>query len=77
MARIGITGLGSKAFRATAAEKLLEGAAGTPLDIEKAAAVAADGVEANADLYASADYRHHLAKVTTARAIRHALARVG
>jgi len=77
MARIGITGLGAKAFRANASEELLEGAAGTPLDIEKAAAVAADGVEPNSDLYASADYRRHLTKVTTARAITHALARMG
>jgi len=65
------------AFRAAAAEKLLEGASGTPLDIEKAAAVAADGIEPHSDLYASADYRRQLAKVSTARAIRTALSRIG
>lgn len=76
MARVGVTGLGSKAFRAANVEKLLEGAAGTPEDIQKAAAVVADGSEPNSDLYASAEYRRHLAKVTTARAITTALARI-
>jgi CO/xanthine dehydrogenase FAD-binding subunit len=44
-------------------------------DIEKAAAVVADGVEANSDLNASAHYRSHMARVFTARALKQALAR--
>lgn len=67
--RIGITGLGSKAFRARNVEKLVEGTAGAPGDIEKAASVVADGVEASSDIHASAEYRKHLARVYTARAI--------
>jgi carbon-monoxide dehydrogenase medium subunit len=75
LARVGVTGLASKAYRASNVEKLLEGAAGTEEDIRKAAAVIADGVEANADLFASADYRAHMAQVYAARAITAALSR--
>jgi len=39
------------------------------------AAVVADGVDANGDLHASADYRRHMAIVYTARALTKALAR--
>jgi len=75
MARVGVTGLSGKPFRATAVEKALEGTAGTPTDIQKAAAVVADGVDANSDLHASADYRKHLARVYTMRALAIALSR--
>jgi len=71
MARIGVTGMSSHAFRDRAAEKLLED--GTPL--ERAAAIVGDGQEANSDLYASADYRRHLAKIHARRALAAALSR--
>jgi len=70
-ARIGITGMGPHAFRALAAEKLLED--GAP--VEKAVATIGQGEEANSDLYASADYRRHLARVRAKRAIQVALSR--
>jgi carbon-monoxide dehydrogenase medium subunit len=73
-ARIGITGLGPKAYRAADVERLLEGTAGSEADIRKAAETADAGAEANADLHASAEYRRHLARVYTARAISAALA---
>lgn len=76
MARVGITGLGSKSFRAQNVENLLVGTAGAKADIDKAAAVVADGIEANSDIHASAAYRKHVAKVFTARAIARALSRV-
>jgi carbon-monoxide dehydrogenase medium subunit len=69
--RVGITGLASKAYRATNVEGILHSTG----DIAKAAAVVADGVEANSDLNASAHYRSHLARVYTARALQQALAR--
>ena len=69
--RVGITGLASKAYRATNVEQILHSTG----DIEKAAAVVADGVEANSDLNASAHYRSHMARVFTARALKQALAR--
>jgi carbon-monoxide dehydrogenase medium subunit len=74
-ARVGVTGLSGKAFRAVNVESLLTGTAGTTSDIEKAAGVAAEGVDANSDLHASADYRRHLARVYTARALKDALAK--
>jgi carbon-monoxide dehydrogenase medium subunit len=75
MARVGVTGLSGKAFRATSVENALEGTSGSPSDVQKAAASVADGVEANSDLFASADYRKHLARVYTLRALTIALSR--
>ena len=73
MARIGVTGLSNIGYRATAAEKALEGTTGSPADIAKTVALVAQGADANSDLYASADYRKHLAAVYAARAITAAL----
>jgi carbon-monoxide dehydrogenase medium subunit len=75
MARVGVTGLAAKAYRATKVEKLLEGTAGSPADVSKAAAVVAEGIEANSDLHASALYRSNMARVFTARALRIAMGR--
>ena len=70
-ARVGVTGLASKAFRALGVEAaLLNGASAVD-----AAAVVGEGVDANADIHASASYRTHLARVHTARAIAKALTR--
>jgi carbon-monoxide dehydrogenase medium subunit len=71
MARIGVTGMGPHAFRALEAERLLESGA----TVDQAVAAVGDGVEANADLYASAEYRKHLARVRAKRAISVALTR--
>jgi carbon-monoxide dehydrogenase medium subunit len=73
--RIGVTGLSNCSFRATAAEKALEGTAGAEADIQAAAALVPQGVDANSDLHASAEYRAHLASVHAARALRIALGR--
>ena len=69
LARVGVTGLAGKPYRATNVEQALEGTAGSPADIQKAAALVADGVEANSDLNGSAEYRKHLARVYTMRAV--------
>ncbi len=71
MARIAITGMAARPFRARKAEELLEGGA-TP---ETAAAAIVEGEEANSDLYASAGYRKHLARVYAVRALATALSR--
>jgi aerobic carbon-monoxide dehydrogenase medium subunit len=68
-ARVGVTGLAGKPYRASNVEQALEGTAGSPADIQKAAALVADGVEANSDLNGSAEYRKHLARVYTMRAL--------
>lgn len=73
LARLGVTGLAPKPFRAVAAEKLLESSGGGEVDVRAAAAAVTEGVEANSDLYASAEYRAHLARVYAARALRAAL----
>jgi aerobic carbon-monoxide dehydrogenase medium subunit len=73
-AGIGITGIASKAYRATQVEKAIAGKAIDKQVATAAASHAADGVNANGDLYASADYRRHLAQVYTARAIQAAAA---
>jgi aerobic carbon-monoxide dehydrogenase medium subunit len=75
MIRIGVTGLANRAFRATAAENALEGKAGSASEIQAAAALVAQGADANSDIHASGDYRKHLAAVHAGRAIGAALAR--
>lgn len=75
MARVGVTGLSGKPFRATGVEKALEGSSGSASDVQKAAGSVADGVDANSDLHASADYRKHLARIYTMRALTVALSR--
>jgi carbon-monoxide dehydrogenase medium subunit len=76
MARIGVTGLSNRAFRATAAEKALEGRTGTPAEIQAVAALVGQGIDANSDLHASSDYRLHLAAVYAAKALAVALGRI-
>lgn len=64
-ARVAVTGLSNCAYRAKGVEdKLLAGASAAD-----AAAVVADGIDANSDIHASADYRKHLARVHTKRAL--------
>jgi len=75
MARVGVTGLSGKPYRANGVEKALEGTAGSAADVQKAAAIVAEGVDANSDLHASADYRKHLARIYTMRALTVALSR--
>ena len=72
--RIGVTGVGPTAYRATAAEAKLTGTAGSDADIAAAAALVAENIDANSDLNASAEFRKHLASTHAARAIRAALA---
>jgi len=72
--RIGLTHMSSVPLRATAAEQALRG---RPLDassIAAAAEQAAEGTEPPADLNASADYKRHLARVLTKRALADASA---
>jgi len=75
-AQIAVTGVGAKAYRAQAVETAL---AGKNLDeqlITSATGHVCDGVDPNADLYASGEYRCHLAQVHTRRAIQAAKAAV-
>ena len=67
---IGVTGVASKAYRAAGVESALNGKHLDEQTISAAAAHASDGVDANSDLYASEEYRRHLAQVHTRRAIQ-------
>jgi carbon-monoxide dehydrogenase medium subunit len=68
-ASIGVTGVASKAYRASLVESALLGKALDEQAIANAASHAADGVDLNGDIYASADYRRHLVQVYARRAI--------
>lgn len=74
-AAIGITGAGSKAVRATAAEKGLVGGKLDDAAIQKAGASAAEAVDPVGDIHASEEYRRHLVREFTARALRTAAER--
>lgn len=70
-ARIGLTHMASTPIRATATEQAL---AGRPADaVSNACDLAADGTSPPEDLNARADYRQHLARVLTRRAVERAL----
>lgn len=75
LARIGVTGVGGSSFRALKAEKALQGKAGSDAEIAAAAKLVGDGIEASTDLFASAEYRLHMASNYAERAIRSALSR--
>jgi len=72
---IGITGVASKAYRARGVESALAGKQLNEQTVAAAASHASDGVDANSDLYASEEYRRHLATIYTRRAINTALSR--
>lgn len=74
---LGMTGVGSKAYRASAVEKMLRGKQASAELIESACAKAAQGVEPLSDIFASSEYRRAMAAVFAARAISAALARAG
>jgi carbon-monoxide dehydrogenase medium subunit len=74
-ARIGVTGSGASASRASDSEA---GLVGSPADadaIRSAAGQAANGIDMNEDIHASAEYREHLTKVFALRAITAAVER--
>jgi carbon-monoxide dehydrogenase medium subunit len=67
--RVGLTHMGSTPLRATAVEEALRGQPLTADTIAAAADQAAEGTEPPADLNASQDYKRHLARVLTKRAL--------
>jgi carbon-monoxide dehydrogenase medium subunit len=72
---VAITGVASKAYRASGVENAIRGHALDEQTIAAAAGHATDGVSVNGDLYASETYRTHLAEVYTRRAIAAAASR--
>jgi carbon-monoxide dehydrogenase medium subunit len=68
-ARIGLTNMGSVPVRATAAEQAARGTEATRPALSEAAGHAAEGTEPPGDLHGAPDYRRHLARVLTGRAL--------
>jgi aerobic carbon-monoxide dehydrogenase medium subunit len=72
-ARIALTNMGQTPLRASVTEAALQGA---PRDaVARAAQSADEGTDPPSDTWASADFRRHLARVLTGRAVEEALAR--
>jgi aerobic carbon-monoxide dehydrogenase medium subunit len=72
-ARIGLTNMGSTPLRATAAENALSGA--DPSSVAEATSSADEGTSPSSDIAASDEYRRHLARVLSRRAVEEALGR--
>src|SRR4029453_10485722 len=68
-ARIGLTNMGPTPLRARGVEAALVDGEATPAAIVAAAEHAAEGTSPSSDLNARADYREHLARVLTRRAV--------
>jgi carbon-monoxide dehydrogenase medium subunit len=68
-ARIGLANMGSVPVRATAAESAVAGAQASRGALREAAQRADEGTNPPADLHGAPDYRRHLARVLTARAL--------
>ncbi|GAA5149613.1 xanthine dehydrogenase family protein subunit M [Pseudonocardia eucalypti] len=68
--RVALANMANVPTRATATERALASGA----SIEQAAALAADGTEPSADGHADAEYRRHLARLLTRRALESAAA---
>ena len=68
-ARIGLANMGSVPVRATAAESAAAGSEASRDALRSAAQRADEGTNPPADLHGAPDYRRHLARVLTARAL--------
>ena len=68
-ARIGLTNMGTTPLRARAAESAAAGAEASPAGLRAAAANADEGTNPADDLHGAPDYRRHLARVLTGRAL--------
>ena len=75
IARLAAAGVGPTPIRLRAAEDILVQQGVTEQGLQRAAAKAADIVEPDSDIHASADFRRHLTQVLTRRAIQRALER--
>jgi len=76
-ARVAVTGVASRPFRALHAERSLVSASPASSSLDAAAALVAEGVRPLSDQHASGPFRLHLAQVLAGRALRRAAARAG
>jgi aerobic carbon-monoxide dehydrogenase medium subunit len=74
-ARIGLTNMGLTPLRASAVEDALKGVGLTSEGLKQAVELAADGTSPPSDSNGSAEYRRHLSRVLSRRAVEEALTR--
>jgi len=72
---IGVSGLNAKPFRAKGVEERLKGNKLAPSIVEQASSQVTQGIDPLDDIHASAEFRAHLARVFTARAVQEAAKR--
>jgi carbon-monoxide dehydrogenase medium subunit len=70
--RVGLTNMASVPRRASAVEEAMRGQPATADSIARASEAAAEGTDPPADLNASSEYKRHLARVLTRRALEQA-----
>jgi CO/xanthine dehydrogenase FAD-binding subunit len=75
LSRLALAGAGPTPIRASSAEELLSGEVLTNRILEEAARVAAEQIDPDADLHASAEYRRQLIRVMATRALKRAARR--
>jgi carbon-monoxide dehydrogenase medium subunit len=73
-ARVALTNMGPSPVRATEVERFIEGRSVSENSFKAAAERATEGASPTGDLHGSAEYRNHLARVLTARALTAAAA---
>jgi carbon-monoxide dehydrogenase medium subunit len=73
--RLGVTGVGPKAYRPTAIEQALTGKTADEESVKAAVQGVVDGIDVLGDIHASPEYRGHLARVLTRRAVLQAAER--
>jgi carbon-monoxide dehydrogenase medium subunit len=77
VSRVALAGAAERPMRLAGAEKALANKKGGDATAAAAGAAAGDGTAMRGDLFASADYRKHLTRVLTERAIKQAFDRAG
>jgi len=73
--RLGVTGVGPKAYRPTAVEQALTGKTADEESVKAAVQGVVEGIDVLGDIHASPEYRGHLARVLTRRAVLQAAER--
>jgi aerobic carbon-monoxide dehydrogenase medium subunit len=74
-AGVGLTAVGARNFAAAEAEEFLRGAPATEASFAEAGRIAAENCRPTSDQRGPADYKRHLARELTARALRRAVRR--
>jgi aerobic carbon-monoxide dehydrogenase medium subunit len=74
-AKVGVTGVGTRAYRPRQVEQALAGCELSQEAVDAAVQTVTEGVDVQGDIHASPEYRAHLARVLTRRAVLQAAQR--